>query len=89
MSEETGGILKALLSILPKEAREFIGIYMMAFAPIIIISVVMILQNMAQKSSEEDKKCWSLQELQNKAYKINQCTGEVVELSKITASNNK
>jgi len=80
MAKEAGGILSALLSILPKESREFIGVYVMILAPMALIYGVTYLPQILESMTKPSEKCWELQELKERIFKVNTCTGEIEEV---------
>ena len=84
MSKEAGGIISALLSILPKDMREFIGVYIMIFAPMAIIYGVTYLPKILEGMSQPTEKCWELKTIESEIYKINTCTGETELFKTIT-----
>ncbi len=80
MTKEAGGILSALLSILPKESREFIGVYVMILAPMALIYGIIYLPQILGSMTKPSEKCWELQELKERIFKVNTCTGKIEEV---------
>ncbi|WP_300318918.1 hypothetical protein [Idiomarina sp.] len=76
MSDSGGKLISAIVSILPKEAREYIGVWIMIFTPMMVIYGLYALQKLSEPSEE----CWKLQEVREVVYKVNACTGETIEM---------
>lgn len=76
--KETEGLIKQLLSFIPEDGKEMIGVYLMVFIPMGIVFGFVYLPQYLEKLSESSEKCWELQEVKDKTYKVNTCTGEHV-----------
>ena len=73
--EEVGGLskLKAIYEALPAEAKGAIAFLIMCllFLPTIILIAPMALE----------KRCWEFQAKDNRFFKFNSCTGDVIEIT--------
>jgi hypothetical protein len=85
VEKEVGGVLRQLVSFIPKEYRLLIGVvlgsYLAIFLPILLISGVDFISAKAKQAKEPAKACWALQQIGEKIFKINTCTGDAVELT--------
>lgn len=77
MAEENSGMIRALVSILPKEMRDFAGFFVMMFIAMAAVYGVAYLPKLLKNIVSPSEKCWELQDIRSKVYKVNKCTGEV------------
>ena len=74
MMKEPSRIVAAFLSILPKNLREYLGVWVMILAPMVLMLGLLLV------ISKPTEKCWDLKSTGGKVYKLNTCTGRVEEL---------
>ncbi|MCZ8252254.1 MAG: hypothetical protein O9318_07275 [Hylemonella sp.] len=95
-TEKTKGItsvIHALFSFIPSDLREMVGVFsglVLAFAvPAAVILGVMTLYYTMQKSKIQTVACWQVQIIDKRAFRLNTCTGELVELKEppVTATS--
>jgi hypothetical protein len=92
-TEKTKGItsvIHALLSFIPSDLREMVGVFsglVLAFAvPAAVILGVMTLYYTMQKSKVQTVACWQAQVIDKRVFRLNTCTGELVELKEPPAA---
>ncbi|HZP94535.1 MAG TPA: hypothetical protein VFB20_16870 [Burkholderiales bacterium] len=77
------GIVSRSVSLVPVNIREaigaWLGIWFFLLAPIVILAGVAIVYDTARTSTPE-KPCWQLQQVGERVFKLNACTGEIVEI---------
>lgn len=97
MAEETekskgiASIVHALLSFVPSEIREMLGVlsgFVLLFAiPAAVILGVMILYYSMQNSKVNNVACWQVQSIEARVFRLNTCTGELIEVKDSSAPN--
>ena len=71
-------IINGLSGILNKEAKDMISIFAMVLIPMGLMYSVVFLPQRLIKEVNKPEKCWEVQSVNGKAYKVNTCTGVVV-----------
>lgn len=83
-SKGIASILHAFLSFIPTDLREMVGFFtgfvLMLALPIAVVLGVMTLYYTMQKSKADNVACWQVQVIEKRSFKLNICTGELVEL---------
>jgi len=89
MGKEISEIIKSAFSVLNKDARDMISVFVAVFTPMLMVFGFFFIFMWGMKTldsfDEPKDKCWSVQELKGKIYSVNQCTGE----TKIISGNTK
>lgn len=80
-------VIHALLSFIPADLREMVGFFsgfvLMFAVPAAVILGVMTLYYTMQKSKIQTVACWQVQVIDKRVFRLNTCTGELVELKEI------
>ena len=84
IKKEVKGFLASIFPSLPKEIRYVIGGMLVFFLYFLMMYSLIYLpefmKNLADDSGSPKAQCWELQSIEEKAYKVNTCTGEVLLL---------
>ncbi|EJG1697236.1 hypothetical protein CDB74_RS17475 [Vibrio parahaemolyticus] len=74
--KSTKGILTLLLSLVDKDTKKFINIFLFISVPIVFTLLLMGAMKLLEKLDESNEACWSVQKVEEQVIKINKCTGE-------------
>lgn len=78
------GIITHILSFIPKDMREMIGVviglWLFVLMPFVLVASVKFITDAMKAPKSPDKPCWQLQQVGDRIFKLNACTGETVEV---------
>ncbi len=82
VDKTASGFLSSIFPSLPKEIRYAIGGMLVFFLfQMMIYGLIYLpkaMKDYSEKFSKPTERCWSLQKIDMKIFKVNSCTGEVV-----------
>ena len=70
-------LVSELLSFIPKDLREMIGVIGGMW---LLISIPILVVHLINNTESPTAQCWHLQDVDGRVFKINACTGKTVEL---------
>jgi hypothetical protein len=77
-------LINSLLSWIPKDLKEltgfFAGFVMLILIPTILIAGGVQIFKWVNRTNALENTCWKLQSLEGRVFKVNSCTGEVIEI---------
>ena len=80
-----GHLISEIIAFIPKDLREligfFVGMYLLVFLPIMIISGVSAIKKSLDKPEMPTAQCWQIQKIDSRLFKLNSCTGETTEIT--------
>ena len=84
-------LISEIVAFIPKDLRELIGfmagIYLFVSLPLLIFGGVRIVQKNIDKPDEPSVQCWQLQNIDERFFKLNTCTGEAIEIPQIKSNS--
>lgn len=82
-----GGVVSAILSIVDKDTKSFINMWVFVLTPMVFMLLLFGLYNAVLSPKKPNEKCWELQVVNKITYKVNTCTGETVNLEELPSDN--
>jgi hypothetical protein len=84
-------VIHAILSFIPEDLKDMVGTFagfVLAFAvPVAIVLAVMLLYYAMQNSKYSTTPCWQIQAVDQRLFKLNTCTGELVEVKDVPTAS--
>jgi hypothetical protein len=76
-NKEVKSIASAIVSVLNKDTKDFISLWVFIFAPIFFMLALFWFFKFISDLGEVPEKCWGVKVLKEQIVRINECTGEI------------
>lgn len=75
--KEVKGIASAIVSVLDKDTKGFISMWVFVLAPMFFMMALFGFGKFISSIGEESENCWDVKVVQERIVKINTCTGDI------------
>ena len=86
MGEKITAIVNAAVKLVNEDTKQLINVFLFAFIPIVFVLGLMLLMhfvtNTIDAMGDPTEKCWDVSKIEETVYLVNQCTGEVKDITK-------
>ena len=82
-NKEIKGIASAIVSVLDKDTKGFISMWVFVLAPMFFMMALFGFGKFIYSIGEEKENCWDVKVVKEKIIKINTCTGEIKSIEEL------